>query len=110
MAKKSYLNITSELDKLQKWLEHENLPYEREDCYVSDRINLHEIYFPNKKEHIWDAVCHVGSYGYSEGLLEIYGSIVPDNYGDTVIGNLKASDVVNLFIQSDCFKDWLGDK
>ena len=41
----------------------------------------------------WDAICHSGSYGHSEGLLEIYGSIVQSEYDD-VEGYLTAEEIL----------------
>ena len=111
LNKKPRITTSSQLDILQKTLEKEKIPYERIDEYDPDKpYNRHQLYFPNKKENIWDAICHKGSYGYEQGLLEISGEIVPLTYGDTVIGNLTASDVFNFFINSQCYKDWLGDK
>ena len=41
----------------------------------------------------WDAICHDGSYGREEGLLEIMGSIVKIDY-DTVEGYLTAQEIL----------------
>lgn len=54
-----------------------------------------KINVPNSKNKKWDAICHYGSFGYKEGLLEIYGEIVPENIGDTVEGYLTAEDVID---------------
>ena len=42
----------------------------------------------------WDAICHDGSYGHQEGLLEIMGSIVKIDYDD-VEGWLTADEILN---------------
>lgn len=42
----------------------------------------------------WDAICHSGSYGNKEGLLEVMGSIVRNNE-DTVEGFLTAQEILN---------------
>lgn len=42
----------------------------------------------------WDAICHYGSYGYEDGLLEIYGELVTEDDDDSVVGYLTAADVV----------------
>lgn len=81
-------NLT-QLDKLEKYLKENGVKYER-----IDTKNTHQINVPNSKDKEWDAICHYGSFGYKEGLLEIYGSIVPENIGDTVEGYLTAEDVV----------------
>lgn len=82
-------NLT-QLDKLEKYLKENGIKYERIDTKDTHQINV-----PNSKDKEWDAICHYGSFGYKEGLLEIYGSIVPKNVGDTVEGYLTAEDVVN---------------
>ena len=82
-------NLT-QLDKLEKYLKENGIKYER-----IDTRNTHQINVPNSRDKEWDAICHYGSFGYKEGLLEIYGSIVPENVGNTVEGYLTAEDVVN---------------
>ena len=60
------------------------------------RVSRHQIivYDENGKK-LWDAVCHRGSYGYENGLLEIYGNIVDEKKdGDEVVGWLTADDVI----------------
>ena len=44
---------------------------------------------------IWDAICHYGSYGHSDGLLEISGSLIDETKtGDSVEGYLFASEII----------------
>lgn len=89
----------SELDKLESYLKEHGYEYTREDFdgilpYGSN--SKHQIIVYKDGERIWDAICHYGSYGYEEGLLEIYGSIVwEDIDGDTVRGWLTADDVIS---------------
>ena len=48
---------------------------------------------------LWDAICHHGSQGYEQGLLEIYGEIVhPMIDGDSVVGFLTADEIINKYI------------
>ena len=42
----------------------------------------------------WDAVCHDGSYGHEEGLLEVMGDPVCKNEYDDVEGWLTAEDIL----------------
>lgn len=43
-----------------------------------------------------DAICHDGSYGKFDGLLEIMGDLVDETKtGDTVEGWLTAEDILN---------------
>lgn len=52
------------------------------------------IVYDKNNERDWDAVCHYFSYGHKSGLLEIYGSIVNKNVGDSVEGFLTANDIL----------------
>ncbi len=97
----------TELDKLEKMLRKRKIKYERLDevkryHQVKDKItgkhvllvtqlDRHQIFVPSIEECEWDVICQEYSYGYEEGLLEAYGSIVPD--GD-VEGWLTAEDVI----------------
>lgn len=59
------------------------------------------VYTFNTNERLFDAICHYGSYGYHNGLLEIMGTIVDENSdGDTVVGYLTADDVIDRIIQT----------
>lgn len=85
----------TELDKLEKYLKEHKYIYERTDA---DRgfFNRHQIIvYDAHAMRLWDAICHRGSYGYEEGLLEIMGTIVnPKEDGDAVVGWLTAEDVI----------------
>ena len=88
----------NELDKLEEYLKKNNIPYTRVDeahtgneCMMRHQILVPESY--PKAE--WDAICHKGSYGYEDGLLEIMGNLVDEKKdGDTVVGYLTAEDVI----------------
>lgn len=54
------------------------------------------IVYDEKHNRLWDAICHLGSYGYEKGLLEIYGCICDD-----VVGCLTAEDVINLYLNHE---------
>lgn len=92
-----------ELNKLEEYLKAYGCEYSRYDsgtkiCKDSCIINLNRhqivVYYNGNKS--WDAICNMGSYGYEEGLLEIYGDIVwEDIDGDSVVGWLTAQDVIN---------------
>lgn len=96
----------SELDKLEKYLLDHRIAYERiEEDAVFDREHRLVIRFgrhqicvpcmPEDGECRWDAICQPGSYGYEQGLLEIYGEIVDEaTDGDSVVGWLTAEDVI----------------
>ena len=92
----------TELDKLEQYLKDNKIKYERYDVtrsWESDDLTFlmdrHQICVPQDGEGcLWDAICQHGSYGYEDGLIEIYGCIVPDNVGDSVEGFLTAQDVI----------------
>ena len=97
----------TELNKLEEYLKEHNIPYERKDsddlygnrgripdAFIPDR---HQIVVPNREKYLWDAICHYGSYGCGQGLLEIMGSLVDqEKEHDTVVGWLTADDVISL--------------
>ena len=93
-----------ELDKLEQYLKSKNINYERidkedkplddEHQYAFVEFEQHQIIVFENGERKWDAICHRGSYGAEEGLLEIYGSIVPLTASDTVEGWLTADDII----------------
>lgn len=95
----------TQLNKVEQYLIDNNIPYERFDNedeistqipYCLDRYERHQICVPGCSAQIreWDVICQRGSYGAEDGLLEIYGSIVDLNAGDSVEGWLTADDVI----------------
>ena len=48
---------------------------------------------PQNGERIGDAVCHFGSYGHQEGLIEVMGFPFSDE--DDVVGSLTADEVIH---------------
>lgn len=89
----------SELDKLEEYLKARGCEYERYDddtLWGDYSLNRHQIIVYHDGDRSWDAICQAGSFGYKEGLLEIYGDIVwYDIDGDSVRGWLTAQDVIN---------------
>ena len=93
----------TELNKLEQYLKSKGIPYERIDRKLTQRVlgeeidwSRHQICVPveDQERREWDAICQRGSYGYEEGLIEIMGSIVSENDGDSVAGYLTADDVI----------------
>lgn len=84
----------SELDKLEQYLKDKGIRYKRigqnTDTWGRHQINVYD----SEGNILWDAICHRGSYGFEEGLLEIYGKIVTAEDGDSVVGWLTAEDVI----------------
>lgn len=107
----------SELDKLEQYLKDHGYFYEREDkedrygygvekalVEYGHKFDLHTIIVyecdisemseETKEEYrCWDVICHWGSYGYEDGLLEGMGDIF--NGGIDVEGWLTAQDVID---------------
>ena len=94
----------TELNRLEEYLKVNGIPYERiskdteydpEYPYYLIALERHQlIVYDERGNRLWDAICHEGSYGAEEGLLEIYGEIVSPTAGDSVEGWLTAKDVI----------------
>lgn len=110
-----------ELNKLTDWLTAQapcynwrvertdkvQLPFlgAKEDPLTGDVCNdigqhIVIVYTQDTNERLFDAICHYGSYGYSDGLLEIMGTIVYQDDGDQVVGYLTADDVIERIINT----------
>lgn len=96
------MRFKTELDKLQEYLITKRITHDRIDeeeiideagrVLVPDR---HQICVPEEGENCrWDAICHRGSYGWKQGLIEIWGTLVTEEDNDTVVGCLTAKDVI----------------
>lgn len=48
---------------------------------------------PQADERIGDAVCHFGSYGHQEGLIEVMGYPFDDE--EDVVGFLTAEEIIH---------------
>ncbi len=93
----------TELDKLEAALKERKIKYVREDCEqeIDEKgriasMDWHQIIvFGKNGQRSWDAVCHTGSYGYKQGLLEVMGQpVVRKRDGDSVAGYLTAEEVI----------------
>ena len=74
----------SEIDALEKMLIDAGIEYDREDIdYAGYEYSFHQI--RSKKENggkwKWDAICHRGSWGYEQGLLEVWGDYMDEPEG-----------------------------
>lgn len=79
----------TELNKLEEYLKANDFEYQREDddYYAIDKHQI-VVYVDGRRS--WDVICHKGSYGCTQGLLEGMGDIFrPD-----VEGYLTAEDVI----------------
>lgn len=108
----------TELNTLERYLKEHDIPYRRIDdtgTYIEDYhrrpdgldghyLDRHQIMVYENKNNmisgydgnwIWDAICHYGSYGHEQGLLEISGSLVDETKTeDSVEGYLFASEII----------------
>ena len=75
----------NELLKLAQGLMSRGIPFELRESYDGWQV------WVNDGE--WDAICHKGSIGHEDGLLEIMGSIVESEYDD-VEGCLTAEEIL----------------
>jgi hypothetical protein len=87
----------TQLNKLEEYLKRNGIRYRRIDvldpCFDRHQIVVGGDLEPGACD--WDAICHRGSYGCEDGLLEIMGSIVDEKrVGDCVEGYLMAADVI----------------
>lgn len=95
----------TELNKLEEYLKKNGIKYTRRDEEHAFPVSIdgkdkvvtidkHQIVaIDPKKVQLWDVICHYGSYGADQGLLEIMGDIVEEEEGD-VVGFLTADEVI----------------
>jgi hypothetical protein len=104
-----------ELKKMENWLAENAAKYEwtfeRQDIKspfsgfvpglgILDNDRHQILVFDKSHNVIWDAICHNGSYGYEQGLLEISGTLVNEEEdGDTVAGFLTSEDIVERIVR-----------
>lgn len=95
-----------ELLKLEIWLKENGYVFSRTDetNIAETALEAHQIIvyrmINGKRVRLWDAIYSTGSYGYEEGLLEIYGDIVDPDAGDSVEGWLTANDIIKRLEQN----------
>lgn len=98
----------TELDKLEQYLKEHGFEYFRQDWVnpihrsicarnlwahmttMGDLLDRHQIIVMEDGKRVWDVVCHYGSYGVVEGLLEGMGEI----FDDDVEGWLTTEEVI----------------
>lgn len=78
---------TTQIDILIALCELTKLPHK-----VVEHMGRPAVCFPDSISSISDAVCHYGSYGHQQGLIEIMGLVQADT-GDSVEGWLTAAEV-----------------
>lgn len=82
----------NQLDILEEKLKENLISYKRYDDKETPFVReFHKIEGKDNDGFEWDVICHPGSYGYEEGLLEYDDNITYD-----VIGDLTADEVIKL--------------
>lgn len=93
----------SELDKLEQYLKEHDYPYKRIDeeggqipgteIWIGSIHQLIVYGDKEKSKRLWDAICHYGSYGFEQGLIEVMGeTVVRSEY--RVEGYLTAEEII----------------
>ena len=72
-----------EADKLVKGLTENGVEFDYHKCWDGVQIRCNE----------WDAICHSGSYGHEQGLLEVMGTVARE-VEDDVEGWLTAEEIL----------------
>lgn len=80
----------AEMDKLEQLLVEADIPYEKSRAFGGKQLQ-----YPSSGEaRVCSVILHKGSYGRSEGLLEIMGLLTDEELEcDTVAGYLTADNV-----------------
>ena len=86
--------MKNEMTKLIKILKKSNIPFEVTSCEGAP-----QVWYPNRKHVVCDAVCHKFSFGGKDGLLEIMGLVDEEEVGDEVEGYLTAEEVANRIFE-----------
>lgn len=84
------MNYLTEIKKLADGLMEKGIAFTFHRFSEGYQIVVNNL---ETKEYKWDAVCHNFSYGHDEGLLEIMGEIVDNDY-DAIEGWLSAEDIL----------------
>ena len=94
----------SEMDKLEEYIKAKGLSYKRIVKHPNAKgidliLNRNQlVVYKSNNTPWWSAVCHFGSYGYDQGLIEVMGdAVVKEDDGDTIVGFLTAEDVIARF-------------
>ena len=65
-----------EIEKLKGLLKEAHIPFRERTL-----MDTPQLYYPDTEYLTWDVICHVGSWGYEQGLLEIMiGNNEPTGY------------------------------
>lgn len=88
----------NEMNKLIVMLCKADIPFD-----LAIHFGRPQVIYPSVDNRICDAICHWGSYGHENGLLEIMG--LCDGVDDDVVGWLTAEEVFEKISE-----DWKANK
>ena len=86
--------MKNEMTKLIEILKKSNIPFQVTSCEGAP-----QVWYPNRKHVVCDAICHKYSFGGKDGLLEIMGLVDEEEAGDEVEGYLTAEEVANRIFE-----------
>lgn len=81
---------TVEMKKLAAGLVEKGIPFKFRKLFDGYQLVVQD----DNDKYLWDAICHIGSYGHEIGKLEIMGNIVSPGAEDEVEGCLTAEDIL----------------
>ena len=90
-----------EMNNLIKLLAKNNIPFDvlafppLSTVREEDKDFGFQIFAPSYENHVIDAICHWGSYGYEDGLIEIMS-----DYFEDVKGWLTAEEAYDYFVEA----------
>lgn len=88
----------TEFNKLAKMLECANIPHTNERMDFSLGNGRQIRLYNDAGRQLADVICHFGSYGKEQGLLEIMQALTVEEYEhDSVLGWLTAEEVFKRF-------------
>lgn len=92
------LNFKKPIDELEEILKSAGIPYERRELFDGYQICVPRF----KKRKFMSVVCHSGSYGHEQGLLEFWDT---DSIHDP-LGDLSPSDAyAHILLFADYYLD-----
>lgn len=84
MSGSTEMDKLKEFNALEDMLTKAGIEYDREDKEpVMGIWDLHQLMSKDTcgDRYVWDVICHKGSYGYEQGLLEMWGKNMNDPEG-----------------------------
>ncbi len=106
-----FLDGISEMEKLAQYLNENGYTFEiirgHTPSYRFERNQIWVWTDETRTDTLFDAICHFGSYGYEQGLLEIMGDrlMTEQDGGGSVAGWLTADQVIERLKKWEETKD-----